>query len=119
MPEPDAEPEPLALPEPDTLPEPDDGVCDLELDDPEPDMLPEPEPLPEPETLPEPDVLSLPDVAEPRASDDPPEFDDAEQPPIAMAKARAGTMASQLFRFIGIPSLVFLLTLLVTAAPPI
>jgi hypothetical protein len=72
--------------------------------EPEPDILPEPDvlPEPEPERLPEPDVLPLSDLAVPRASDadDPPPELDAEHPPIAMANAKAGTIAAQLFRFI-------------------
>ncbi|MGH7767125.1 MAG: hypothetical protein ACREQP_06695 [Candidatus Binatia bacterium] len=96
MPEPDAAPEPVPLPDPETLPEPDDRSL-LELEEPVPDMLPEPEPdaLPDPDTLP--DVLPLLDLAFPPS----PESDelDAEQPPMARAPTRSGTVANKCFRF--------------------
>jgi hypothetical protein len=106
VPEPDAEPEPLALPEPDTLPELEGGVSDLELDDPEPDMLPEPV------ALPEPDVLSLLDLALPPPS--PSDELDAEQPPMASAPTRNGTVNNKFFLFMG--SSLFCLDLVYTAA---
>lgn len=102
MPEPEAEPEPDpdALPDPDTLPEPDDGSVDLEreLEEPVPDMLPDPEPLPDPDRLPEPDVLPLLDLVLPPSSES--DELDAEQPPMASAPTRSGTVAKRCFRFI-------------------
>jgi hypothetical protein len=144
------EPDPETLPEPDALPdaeperlpelevdpvsldrEEEDDLSPLDLEpldvppEPEPDILPEPDVLPEPDILPEPDVLPLSDLAVPRASDedDPPPELDAEHPPIAMANAKAGTIAAQLFRFIIFSPPFFLLRLFrlqeTTAASPL